>query len=262
MPYQLSNGIRIYYEIHGKGEPLILISGLGGDRTFWQPHVETLSFQYKLIVFDTRGIGLTDAPREPYNLEMFADDLAGLMQGLGINHAHLLGFSMGGNIALQFALKYPAMVNKLIIAASCARLNTQIKLYVDAVLEVYEGGISPAQMFKLIAPWLFSNTFLGKPGNEAYLQFDENDPSLQPLYAWKNQYEAQRLFDCSHRLHEIRHQTLIITGEQDVFAQLADAEILAEGIPDANLLIISAAGHLFNYEQPELFHRYVQEFLL
>lgn len=72
MPYQSSNGIRIYYEIHGKGEPLILIGGLGGDRTFWQPHVETLSLPYKVIVFDTRGIGRTDAPREPYNLEMFA----------------------------------------------------------------------------------------------------------------------------------------------------------------------------------------------
>jgi pimeloyl-ACP methyl ester carboxylesterase len=261
MPHLLSNNINIYYEIYGKGQPLILISGLGGDRTFWQASIGPLSGKFQVIIFDTRGIGRTDAPEEPYSMEMFADDLAGLLDALQIPQANILGFSMGGQIALQFALKYAERVGKLIIAAPCAKLNTQIRLYVDAVLDVYEGGISAKQMFELIAPWLFSNNFLSVPGNEAYLQYDENDPEQQPLYAWRNQYLAQRAFDITHCLKDIKAAPLIITGELDVFAQMSDAKTLHEGLPSSRLEVIPGAGHLFNFEQPEMFHDAVINYL-
>ncbi|UOE46232.1 alpha/beta hydrolase [Mucilaginibacter sp. SMC90] len=261
MPHLLSNNINIYYEIHGQGFPLILVSGLGGDRTFWQASIEPLSAQFRVIIFDTRGIGRTDAPEEAYSMELFADDLAGLMDALQISQAHILGFSMGGQIALQFALKYPQKIDKLIIAASCAKLNTQIRLYVDAVLEVYEGGITTKQMFELIAPWLFSNSFLSVPGNEAYLQYDENDPEQQPLYAWRNQYLAQRAFDATPKLKDVKAGPLIITGELDVFAQLSDAMALHEGLSGSTLKIIPGAGHLFNFEQPKIFHDTVINYL-
>lgn len=261
MPHLLSNNINIYYESYGHGQPLILISGLGGDRTFWQASIGVLSAKFRVIIFDTRGIGRTDAPEGPYGMEMFADDLAGLMDALQMPRAHVLGFSMGGQIALQFALKYPERINKLIIAASCAKLNTQIRLYVDAVLDVYEGGISTKQMFELIAPWLFSNGFLSIPGNEVYLQYDESDPEQQPLYAWKNQYLAQRAFDITSRLKDIKASPLIITGELDVFAQLSDAKTLQEGLIGSTLAVIPRAGHLFNFERPETFHDTVLNYL-
>ncbi len=196
-----------------------------------------------------------------YSMEIFANDLAGLMDALQLEQAHILGFSMGGNIALQFALKYPDKISKLIIAASCARLNTQIRLYVDAILDVYEKGISTRQMFELVAPWLLSNSFLSKPGNEVYLQYDESDPEQQPLYAWKNQYLAQRTFDISGQLQSIAACPLILTGEHDVFAQLSDARILADGIAGSTLKVIPEAGHLFNYEKPGLFHSLITDFL-
>lgn len=261
MPYIQANGINIYYETHGAGEPLVLISGLGGDRTFWQPSIEVLSAHFQLVVFDTRGIGRTDAPQEPYSMEMFADDLAGLMDALQIHHAHILGFSMGGRIALQFALKYPGKVNELIIAGASAKMNTQIRLFIDAVLDVYAGGISNKQMFELIAPWLFSDQFLSVPGNEAYLQFDENDPENQPLYAWRNQYLALRDSDLSLKLKDIKAGPLIITGELDLFAQLNDAYALRNGLTNSTLEVMPGAGHLFNYEQPEIFHTLVINYL-
>lgn len=261
MPHLHANGINIYYEQYGQGYPLVLISGLGGDRTFWQPSIDILSRHFKLVIYDTRGIGRSDAPEAPYSMQMFADDLAGLMDGLNISHAHVLGFSMGGNIALQFALKYPQKISKLILAATCATLNIQIKLYVDAVLSVYEGGISTGAMFNLVAPWLFSERFLSLPGNEAYLQFDENDPEQQPLYAWRIQYQAQREFNVIPKLSNIAHKPLILTGEHDVFAQMNDAKILSDGIPGSELKVIAGAGHLFNYEYPELFHECISEFL-
>jgi 3-oxoadipate enol-lactonase len=260
MPYLNANDINIYYEIHGTGQPLILISGLGGDRTFWQASLENLSAHFQVIIFDTRGIGRTDAPETPYSMKLFADDMEAFMNALAIPQAHILGFSMGGQIALEFALSYPEKVKKLIIAASCSKLNTQIRLFVDAVLEVYTEGISTKQMFKLIAPWLFSNVFLSVPGNETYLQFDENEPEQQPLYAWRNQYLAQRAFDITPELKNIHAAPLIITGEMDVFAQLSDAQTLHEQLAGSALHIIPGAGHLFNFEQPDVFHALVISF--
>ena len=105
MPYLQCNGISVYYETYGEGQPIILISGLGGDRTFWQPSIENFAANFQMILFDTRGIGRTDAPEGPYSMDLFADDLASLMEGLHIESAHILGYSMGGNIALKFALK-------------------------------------------------------------------------------------------------------------------------------------------------------------
>ncbi|MEJ0103413.1 MAG: alpha/beta fold hydrolase [Bacteroidota bacterium] len=262
MPYLTCNGISVYYEIYGEGQPTLLISGLGGDRTFWQPSIEKFAAKFQIILFDTRGIGRTDAPEGPYSIDLFADDLASLMEGLHIESAHILGYSMGGNIALKFALKYPEKIKKLIVAASCAALNAQIRLYVDAILEVYEGGISTKQMFSLVAPWLFSAEFLNKPGNAAYLQYDENDPEQQPLYAWKSQYLAQREFDITRELQNIDLPVLILAGEQDLFANLHDAKILHEGIPGSLLQVIPRAGHLFNYEMPDEFHSLTIDFFV
>ncbi|MEI9913224.1 MAG: alpha/beta hydrolase [Bacteroidota bacterium] len=255
------NGINIYYEINGEGIPLILISGLGGDHFFWQLSVKILSAHFQVITFDTRGIGQTDAPKESYSLDIFADDLIALMDKLQIDKAYILGFSMGGNIALMLALKHPERILKLIIAASHAGINQQIRLFVDAVLNAYETGISTKQMFNLICPWLFSNSFLSDPKNAAYLQYDENEPGQQPLYAWKNQYLAQREYNVVDSIDKIKLPALIINGELDLFATLEDAKVLNEKIERSILKVIPQSGHLINYENPELFHEYILDFL-
>jgi len=261
MAFIACNGIKVFYEIHGTGTPLILISGLGGDHFFWQSSIDVLAKKFQVITFDTRGIGQTDAPLEPYSMHLFITDLKALMDGLHIEKAHILGFSMGGNIALSFALQHPERVHKLIIAASHAKMSTQIRLFVDAVLGVYEGGASTRQMFELIAPWLFSEAFLSKPEHAVFLEYDENEPFPQPLYAWKNQYLAQREYDIVDKLSEIQLPTLILTAEQDPFATMEDAKVLHHGIKDSILKIIPQSGHLMNYEHPNLFHQHILDFL-
>ncbi|WP_173112251.1 alpha/beta fold hydrolase [Paenibacillus qinlingensis] len=168
---------------------------------------------------------------------------------------------MGGNIAQTFVLTYPERVEKLILAASFAVMNQQARLFLDAVLSVYEGGATTKQMFDLIAPWLFSASFLNEPDNAAYLVYDENDPDQQPFYAWKNQYLAQQSFNVVSRLHEIKTPTLIISGEMDRLAHLEDSLLLTEKIEHAILKTIPKSGHLINFEYPDLFHSSVLEFL-
>lgn len=261
MPTINCNGINIYFETHGEGMPLVLISGLGGDHFFWQSSLDFLSTKFQVITLDTRGIGQTDTPKEDYSIELFADDIIALLNELEIEKANILGFSMGGNIALTLSLNYPKRVGKLIIAASNAVMNARIRLFVDSVLDVYESGISSKQMFNLICPWLYSTSFLSNPKNAVFLEYDENDPYQQPLFAWKNQYLAQRKYNVVDHIFKIKSPTLILNGECGPFATLADAKILSDKIENSVIQIIPQSGHLINYENPELFHKYILDFL-
>ncbi|MEE8470206.1 MAG: alpha/beta hydrolase [Dehalococcoidia bacterium] len=122
MPTARIGDINVYYETYGEGQPLLLIAGLGADLTGWILQIPEFSRKYRVIVFDSRGSGRTDAPDMPYSIEMLADDTAGLLDALGVEKAHILGLSMGGCIAQELALKYPQRVKGLILAATLARL--------------------------------------------------------------------------------------------------------------------------------------------
>src|SRR6266568_7136982 len=115
MPYVKVNDIHMYYEIHGDGEPLVLIVGLGTDISEWEGIIRWLAKTYQVLAFDNRGVGRTDKPDTPYSIEMMADDTAGLMQTLGIEQANILGISLGGRIALEMALRHAPSVKKLVL---------------------------------------------------------------------------------------------------------------------------------------------------
>lgn len=259
MPY--TQNTTLYYEIHGSGPPLVLISGLGGDATFWTGSLLALTRHFQVIIFDNRGIGRSAMPDIPYTIEGLADDVAFLLDELGIQAAHVLGFSMGGCIAQSFALRHAHRLEKLIIAASYARIGRQAEWFLDAVLSVYETGATPKQMYYLILPWLFSPGYLKRPESDAMLAFDENDPLQQPLYAFRWHYHAQREFDCRTELAQITAPTLVLAGEHDALVPLADTRELASSIPGSRFFAFPEAGHLFNWEQPQLFHTQVIAFL-
>ena len=260
MPLIKANSISIFYEVHGKGTPLVLISGLGGDHHFWQSSIQLLSAFYQVIVFDTRGIGKTDTPESPYSVELFAEDMAGLMDALHIQKAHILGFSMGGVIAQAFAAMYPGKVAKLILAATFPVMNMQSRLFLDAVAAVYKNGASAKEMFNLILPWLFAPSFLSNPANAAFLQFDEDEPEQQPLHAWLNQYDAMRNANTIPLLGSIHCPVLIVSAEQDRLAHVEDGNLLARHLKGAMFSVIKNSGHLMNFEQPEKFHAAIINF--
>ncbi len=110
MPKIKANGIDLHYEIHGKGEPLVLIMGLRRNAEWWYCQIPTLSEQFQVPVFDNRGAGRSDQPATDYSIPLFADDTAALMKGLGLSSAHVLGISMGRYIAMEFASKFNRQV--------------------------------------------------------------------------------------------------------------------------------------------------------
>ncbi|MDO8635287.1 MAG: alpha/beta hydrolase, partial [Dehalococcoidia bacterium] len=110
--------INIYYEIHGRGKPLVLLMGLGCHSGLWLYQVQEFSKRFQVIVIDNRGVGRSDKPAGDYSIEMMADDTANLLKALAIPRAHILGMSMGGAIAQRFALRYPQMLDKLVSACT------------------------------------------------------------------------------------------------------------------------------------------------
>src|SRR3970282_26262 len=112
------NDINIYYEIHGEGEPLLLIEGIGYSSWMWFSQITDFSREYKVIVFANRGVGNTYKPDSEYTIETMAEDAAGLLKALGLDSAHVLGVSMGGFIGQELALKYPDMVRSLALVST------------------------------------------------------------------------------------------------------------------------------------------------
>ena len=110
-------GVKICYELKGKGYPVILVHGFGAKKEDWIAQFGPLSEKFKVIRFDNRGAGKSDRPKTPYTMEVFADDIKGLMDYLKIKKAHIIGWSLGGMIVQNFVLKYPNYVNKLTMFA-------------------------------------------------------------------------------------------------------------------------------------------------
>ena len=122
MPIVKVNDISINYEINGQGEPLVLILGLASTIAENRWLIDSLAKKYQVLTFDNRGAGLTDKPDTPYSIEMMANDTACLMKELNFNQANIIGISMGGRIALELVLKYPEIINKLILVSTSAKV--------------------------------------------------------------------------------------------------------------------------------------------
>ena len=230
MPTAKVNDITMNYEVHGQGEPLVLIGGLGTDISVHRKMIGELSEKYKVLTFDNRGAGLTDKPDVPYTIEMMADDTAALMATAGIERANVLGISLGGRIAMALALRHPGRVNKLILVSTFASQPAKkLPLSYHAI--------------KLATSW--TRIFRKK---------------TQPYYAFVRQLEASRGFVCAARLGEIRAPTVILHGTKDRIAPFKLAEEMHTGISGSKLIPFRG-GHAFPFMQREPFIDEVSTFL-
>lgn len=212
MPTTYVNDIHLYYEIHGEGEPLVLILGLGTDISEWEDVIRGLAEHYRVIAFDNRGAGRTEKPDHPYTIELMAEDTEAILKALDIERARVVGISMGGRIALVLALAHPGRVERLVLVSTSARGAKR--------------------------PWWFGALSLVSSGPF----FKSKYP--QPRYAFRRQRQASSMFNCTARLGELHAPTLILHGTRDKSVPYALAEELHAGIPDSKLLSF-AGGHLF-----------------
>ncbi|KLU63169.1 putative non-heme bromoperoxidase BpoC [Peptococcaceae bacterium CEB3] len=261
MPRCRANGIELYYEIHGSGEPALLIEGLGYASWQWFRQVDALARSHRTIIFDNRGVGESDKPDEPYSIDLMADDAAALLSRLGFAKAHILGTSMGGFIAQKLALRHPERVCSLVLA--CTSFGGPHSLPITpAALESMQkiAALTPAQVIRQGFRAAFSPGFMAREPSLVEQLVDRRLNKPTPRFAWERQFAAGAVFDVEKDLGQIRVPTLVLTGSEDIVIPPQNSVLLAERISGARLFTFPGAGHLFFIEQAEEFNRQVLSF--
>ena len=253
------NGTRLFYEIAGAGPALVLLHGFSLDTRMWEDQYAALAQRYRVLRYDARGFGRSAVPgAERYS---HADDLLALLGYLDIAHAALIGFSLGGGIAISFALTYPTAVDALIVAGSLLpgrRLSAELGASFGAIWAAGRTlGVAAARERWLQHP-LFA-PILQQPGPRARLALIVSEYSG---WEWTHK-DPQRDPDPppATRLDEIRAPTLAIVGERDLSDFQAIAGLIERELPGARRVVLPSAGHVVNMEAPEQFNTLVLDFL-
>jgi pimeloyl-ACP methyl ester carboxylesterase len=249
MPKALIGNLEMYYEIHGEGEPLLLLNGLGSSVRTWLGFDKALSQRFRVITCDNRGVGRTARPDEPYSIPQMAADAAGLLDHLSIRTAHIAGLSMGGYIAQETALRYPLKVGKVILMATHPGGPDYLratKSIWDDILDVR--NLSREEVFRKSAKYCVTPEFFLDRGDLIDRFIGAKLTDLQPAYAFQRQFQAALQHDTRARLHSITSPTLVIGGRKDRIVPPVFTRRLADGIPGAKLVVMKKAAHLVYLE--------------
>ena len=273
------NGIKICYDIHGDGDHIILIHGFSDRKEHWQAQLDALSEHFKVIRMDNRGAGKSDRPDGEYTMEIYASDVNGLMDFLDIEKSHIMGHSMGGMIAQNFAILYPNRVNKLILLNTFPGLKPPGEPVDDVVKMLKANAIAgqealekdPLNTFIDGAKSSYSRKFWKIMREEPKKKFhgiwsvedliDEKinyGPTTKDL---SNQSYAISKHNTYERLHEINSEVLIISAEKDKSCPKSMGEKMHELIPNSKFIIIEGAGHQSILEKAPEVNHYILEFL-
>jgi pimeloyl-ACP methyl ester carboxylesterase len=255
------NGARIHYEREGSGPPVVFLHAGVADLRMWEPQVNAFAKQFDVVRPDQRGFGESELPPKPWSP---VADLLSLMDQLSLESPHLVGCSMGGALAIDFALAHPERISRLVLVGSAiggfAFRAEHAHLFVEAATARKAGDMEALNQAML-------NLFLDGPerprgyvaGPLRELFLDMNGRAIRSDFD-KAAPEQDAL--AVRRLHEISAPTLVMVGDKDVPTVLEAADLLMNSIPDVRKAVIHDAAHLPNLEHPEQFNRIVLDFLL
>ena len=263
MTDQKTGKIRLHVEESGRGEPLILLMGLGAYARKWEPHREVYEKEFWCISMDNRGSGRSEAPRmEEYTTEMMAEDTIETMDALGIASAHIHGISMGGAIAQVLAVKWPQRVKSLILTSTFSEADIYFKQGLK-ILSDNVGKMEGTAFAELCNYMIYSRKYHNehKKEIEAAQKQDEEDPIKMSPYAYRAQCRACRNHNLTGELHKINVPTLITAGDADLFVSPSLTEKLHKGIKNSKLYLCREGGHVHHWEELEQFNKVTMEFL-
>ena len=262
MPNTIVNGVDLYYEVHGKGIPLMLVAGLASDSQSWQPLIKDLSRNYLVITPDNRGVGRTMPQDIEISIQQIVEDCIALIRHLGLSSVNVLGHSMGGFVALDLAIRHPDCVNKLILAGTSALNSKRNNALFSDWASCLETGMDAKLWFQNIFYWILSARFFeNKVAVRDAVQFAIEYPYPQSAVAFRNQVKAIASYDGSEDLSGLCSKTLVISGKEDLLFPIEIGAGLAQAIPVANFTVIDNAAHSIHMEQPQVFTDCILDFL-
>jgi 3-oxoadipate enol-lactonase len=250
------NGIDVYYEIHGSGERVVLISGTGGDLRADPNRTNSLLAQnFAVLMYDQRGLGQSGKPDVPYTMAQYADDAAALTACVGWDRAHVMGISFGGMVAQHVVLRYPGLVNKLVLACTSSGgdggasfdllsvhnlpIDERMAITVPIMDNRNDLSVDPP----ILAPWF--DVLLPLWKSSAPLNGDDPNAAMGA----RRQLEARLGHNVYDQLDQIRAHTFVIGGTFDAQAPVGNVDALAKGISGSRVQFFDG-GHLFLLQDP------------
>jgi pimeloyl-ACP methyl ester carboxylesterase len=256
------NGVRLYYEDHGSGEPLLFISGLGGHIGEIPYLVDSYSRELRFIAYDNRGCGRSDKPEHEYTIPGFADDAAALLDGLHIDNAIVYGSSMGGMVAQELVLRHPGNVRALILGCTTAGAVRGVQPSPETVQALVRNQ-SLAGDEALEAGWAlgYSADWIAANREALFARSRTASQHAAPRESYMRQVIAAARHDTYDRLDQIACPVMIIHGANDVMIPPGNAGMLAEAIPHAEVHILDGLGHGYNLEGQAIADALVLDFV-
>lgn len=258
MPFTENRGARIYWEEQGQGAPILLIMGLGWASALWHRTRPILAARYRTVVLDNRGVGLSDTPPGPYSMSLMAADAAAVLDAAGIQCAHIIGVSMGGMIAQEFALQYPERAHSLILGCTAAGGPHAVLANPEVLQALLLRGLSPDEFAESVNPFIYDSSTPRERIEEDMALRRKWYPTAQ---GYMGQLLAIQVWEAYSRLAQIAAPTLVVHGETDRLIPPANGRLIAQRIPRARLAMIPNASHIFTTDQPDAAHRELLGFL-
>jgi pimeloyl-ACP methyl ester carboxylesterase len=267
MPTIPVNGVEIYYESTGEGYPIIFSHEFAGDSKSWDPQVKQLSRLYRCITYNHRGFPPSGVPEDPdaYSQDQLVDDLRGLMDALEIEQAHLVGLSMGGNIVLNFALRYPERCRSIVVSG-CGAGSTNRERFEEDIRGITDllqtqGMRAFADVYSVGAARLPYQ----RKDPKGWAEFREQLAGHSALGSALTMLGVQRrrptVYSYKEQLNNLQVPTLILIGDED--EPCVDPGVfMKREIPSSGLVVIPQSGHTINLEEPELFNQAVLDFIV
>ncbi len=256
----LANNTAINCVLEGPEDaPVVTLShSLAVTQEMWRPQIAALRERYRVLLFDTRGHGGSEAPVGAYTLEALAEDTVALLAALGIRRTHFVGLSMGGMIGQALALNRPDVLDRLVLADTMSRVPAETQTMWQWRIDTARAEGMAALVDHTVERWFTPACYAA--GSDSIDQVRLMVRATAPT-GYIGCCEAIRALDFTDRLGEIRIPTLVVVGEQDPGTPVAAAEVIHKGIPGSALEVIEGASHLSNIEQAHAFNRAVLGFL-
>ena len=252
-----TENISTYYEISGEGETLVFIHGLGSSSADWSFQTEFFSEHFQVLAYDVRGHGQSEKAKGPYSVPLFAKDLASLLGQLDIKNAHIVGLSMGGWIAFQFALDYPELVKSLTIVNSWADMRLK-------TFQSWKSYLQRTILFRLVGMRKIGEVV----GEKLFIKEEQEELRLDFIEKWAQNHKPSYMasfragvgWSVADQLNEITCPVLVIAADED-YTPVEAKQAYVDKLPNARLTVIEDSRHATPVEHPDEFNRVLLGFL-
>lgn len=268
MPKIKVNDVNLHYEILGQNNAnngtVMFVSGFSADHSSWLSVAPLFAQKYRVVLFDNRGVGRSDAPNYPYHIDMMVDDTAKLIQELNLGKTHLIGNSMGGIIVQGVSAKYQNLVASSILSNSFYKPQDhgRLKVVIESNIQLQQSDIKHPSLVIMLTAGLYSNNFLSDQNIFSQMIHKIlNNPHPVTKETYFNQAQALLESDTSSWLTNINCPTLIIHSDEDFWSDAKQANYLHKNIKNAKIHCFNQVGHVPHVEKPTDFSNIIMEFI-